>query len=115
MVGDYETKGYSPGKGQSKGSRAYGGGVGGGGSEPWRCWSEGRRSTTDLPAMSKVRITDHNNKAPSTSEGLGHKEGSKDSKQSVQECLTWRPSLLQRPLLVFVGAIVTTGGVFGTL
>lgn len=29
--------------------------------------------------------------------------------------LTWRPSFLQRPLLVFVGAIVTTGGVFGTL
>lgn len=28
---------------------------------------------------------------------------------------TWRPSLLHRPLLVFVGAMVTTGGVFGTL
>lgn len=28
---------------------------------------------------------------------------------------TWRPSFLQRPLLVFVGAMVTTGGVFGTL
>lgn len=29
--------------------------------------------------------------------------------------LTWRPSLLHRPLLVLVGAMVTTGGVFGTL
>ena len=29
--------------------------------------------------------------------------------------LTWRASLLQRPLLVLVGAIVTTGGVLGTL
>lgn len=27
----------------------------------------------------------------------------------------WRLSLLQRPLLVLVGAMVTTGGVFGTL
>jgi len=34
----------------------------------------------------------------------------------VFECgFTWRPSFLQRPLLVFVGAMVTTGGVFGTL
>lgn len=29
--------------------------------------------------------------------------------------LTWRASLLHRPLLVLVGAMVTTGGVFGTL
>lgn len=28
---------------------------------------------------------------------------------------TWRLSLLHRPLLVLVGAMVTTGGVFGTL
>ena len=30
-------------------------------------------------------------------------------------CLTWRPSLRQSPLEVFVGAMVTTGGVLGTV
>lgn len=33
----------------------------------------------------------------------------------TEEIFTWRPSLLHRPLLVFVGAMVTTGGVFGTV
>lgn len=39
----------------------------------------------------------------------------KNEYEEKLELLTWRPSLLHRPLLVLVGAIVTTGGVFGTL